>query len=114
MVGSNRKNSHIEAMKGSGGVGFLIRNTIMEHYNVMVEDDTKEGILWLKFISNLNKAELHTCVCYLLPTESSRNVDASECFDNLICQMHQDCKNKMFYICCDFNARCSDFKDFAL
>ena len=80
--GSNRKNIHIKAKKGSGGVGFLIRNNIMEHYNVMVEADTKEGILWLKFISKLNKAELHTCVYHLPPIESSRNFDAGECFDN--------------------------------
>ena len=29
-----------------------------------------------------------------------------------MCQMHQYCKDPMFYICGDFNARCSDFQDF--
>ena len=33
-------------------------------------------------------------------------------FDNLICQMHEYCKNATFYICGDLNARCSNFQDF--
>ena len=84
----------------------------MGQYDVVIEDDTIEGILWLKFVSKCNKAELHTCVCYLPPHESSRNIDADDFFDNLICQMHQYCKKEIFYICGDFNARCSDFNDF--
>ena len=110
--GNNRSNIHIRAKKGSGGVGFLVKNDIMGQYDVVIEDGTIEGILWLKFVSKCNKAELHTCVCYLPPHEFSRNIDADDFFDNLICQMHQYCKKEMFYICGDFNARCSDFNDF--
>ena len=110
--GSNRKNIHIRAKKGSGGVGFLIKNDVMKQFSIMVEDDTIEGILWLKLSSQLNDAKLHICICYLPPIESSRNIDANDFFDNLICQMHQYCKNEMFYICGDFNARCANFNDF--
>ena len=92
--GNNRSNIHIRAKKGSGGVGFLVKNDIMGQYDVVIEDDTIEGILWLKFVSNCNKAELHTCVCYLPPHESSRNIDADEFLDNLICQLHQYCKKR--------------------
>ena len=53
----------------------------------------------------------HICICYLPSIESSRNIDANDFFDNLICQMHQYCKI-MFYICSDFNARCANFNDF--
>ena len=110
--GNNRNNIHIRAKKGSGGVGFLVKNHIMEQFNIVIEDDTVEGILWLKFVSKIDEAVLHTCVCYLPPKESSRNIDADDFFDNLICQMHQYCKNDLFYICGNFNARCSDFQDF--
>ena len=110
--GNNRKNIHIKAKKGSGGVGFLIRNDLSRQFNIMIEDDSVEGILWLKFVSKSNNTELHTCVCYLPPIDSTRNVDANEFFDNLICQMHEYCKNATFYICGDFNARCSNFQDF--
>ena len=44
--------------------------------------------------------------------ESTRNIDACEFFDNLICQIHRYCKDSMFSSLGDFNARCSDFEDF--
>ena len=109
---NNRNNIHIRAKKGSGGVGFLVKKDILEQYSVQIEDDSIEGILWLKFVSKFKKTVLHTCVCYLPPHESSRNVDADDFFDNLICQMHEYCQKEMFYICGDFNARYSDFQDF--
>ena len=110
LFGNNRSNINIRAKKGSGSVGFLVKNDIMGQYvvTVVIVDDTIEGILWLKFVSKCNKAELHTCVCYLPPNKSSRNKDADDFLDNLICQMHQYCKKKCS-ICGDFNARCSDF-----
>ena len=33
-------------------------------------------------------------MCYLPPNKSSRNIDADDFIDNLICQMHQYCKNR--------------------
>ena len=35
--GSNRKNIHIRAKKGSGGFGFLIKNNVMKQFSIMVE-----------------------------------------------------------------------------
>ena len=43
----------------------------MGQYDVVIEDDAIEVMLRLKFASKCNKAELHTCVCYLAPHESS-------------------------------------------
>ena len=65
--GNNRSNIHIRAKTRSGDVGFLVKNDIMGQYDVVIEDDTIKGILWLKFVSKCNKAELHTCVCNLPP-----------------------------------------------
>ena len=63
--GNNRNTIHIRAKKGCGGVGFLVKNHIMEQFNIVIEDDTVEGILWLKFVSKIDEAVLHTCVCYI-------------------------------------------------
>ena len=84
----------------------------MKEFNIAVEDASTEGILWLKVTSKLTNTEMHACVCYLPPQESTRNIDANEFFDELICQTHQYCKDAMFFICGDFNARCSNFKDY--
>ena len=105
--GSNKKKYSYQGKKGFWGVRFLIKNDVMKQFSIMVEDDTIEGILWLKLSFQLNNVKLHICICYLPLIESSRNIDANDFFDNLICQMHQYCKSEMFYICGDFNARCA-------
>ena len=110
--GNNRKGLHKRAKKGSGGVGFLVKNEILNVYNVTVQDDMTDGILWLKFESRNSKETFFSCVCYLPPADSTRSIDANEFFDQLICQIHQYCKSSMFSICGDFNARCADFQDF--
>ena len=51
--------------KGSGGVGFLIKNDVMKQFSIMVEDDTIEGILWLKLSSQLKNVKLHIGILYL-------------------------------------------------
>lgn len=93
-------------------MGFLVKNDILKVFTVSVQDDSTEGILWLKFIARNGPGSFLTCVCYLPPIDSTRGIDANEFFDQLICQIHQYCKDSMFYICGDFNARCSDLQDF--
>jgi hypothetical protein len=50
--GNNRKDIHVNARKGSGGVGFLIKNDLLRYYRVKVLDDTEEGILWVKLVNS--------------------------------------------------------------
>ena len=49
-VFSERLNTgfNINAGVGSGGVGFLVRFTLFEDFNISVLDDTKDDILWIK------------------------------------------------------------------
>lgn len=47
-IGSNRKNIHIKAPKGSGGVGLLIKKWMFETYDIETIDNTYEGILGVK------------------------------------------------------------------
>ena len=53
-----------------------------------------------------------TCVCYLVPVNSSYNVNANDFFDNLLFQVSQYQDIAEFYICGDFNARCGDMADY--
>lgn len=111
--GQNRKRLHVRARTGSGGIGFLVRNEIMENFHVVICDDSYEGILWIKLQDKLNKSDvLYSCVCYLPPINSTRTCDANEYFDMLINQIHIYGKDAFFYICGDFNSRCSEMEDF--
>ena len=76
--GHNRRNIHFRAKVGSGGVGFLIKKTLLNDFHVSMLDDTYEGILWLKLIHKQGGDSIVCCVCYLPPINSTRNVDSSE------------------------------------
>ena len=111
--GKNRKSLHVNAKVGSGGVGFLIRDDIMNNFTVTVLDDTCEGILWLKLqrIDDENDC-FCICVCYLPPENSTRAINANEFFDTLITQIYSYQNNAIQFICGGFNGRCSDMEDY--
>ena len=52
--GLNRK-KHVKAKKGSGGIGFFVKNYLTNKYMVEVLDSKHEGILWLKFNAPQNE-----------------------------------------------------------
>ena len=46
--GNNRKR-HIKAPKGSGGVGFLVRSELFEHFKIKVMDKFVDDIIGVHF-----------------------------------------------------------------
>lgn len=70
--GQNRRSLHFRARKGSGGVGFLIKNTLFKTFDIRICDDLYEGILWLELINKDTKENIKACVCYLVPEFSTR------------------------------------------
>ena len=97
---------------GSGGVGFLFKEHILNEFDCKVLDDATEGILWLKFTHKLDNYSFLTCVCYLVPSNSTYHVSPYEYFDNLLCQISEYQNIGPFCICGDFSARCGDSSDF--
>ena len=57
--GQNRDTLHVNARKGSGGVGFLIKYDLLKHFNVCVLNSDFEGILWL----TTGNVAFNICVC---------------------------------------------------
>ena len=109
--GKNRQSLHLKAKVGSGGVGFLIRDDIMNSFNVTVLDDTYEGILWLKLQRIDNEGDCFCiCVCYLPPENSTRAINVNEFFDTLITQIYSYQNNTIQFICGDLNSRCSKWR----
>ena len=110
--GNNRKHLHVRARTGSGGVGFFIKLSLLNVFNVSVLDDSVEGILWLNMVHKVTGFRLLPCVCYLPPENSSRQVDGYEFYDNLLANIYQFQDMGLIYICGDFNSRCGDNDDF--
>ncbi|CAC5417977.1 unnamed protein product [Mytilus coruscus] len=111
--GHNRMGIHIRAKAGSGGVGFFVRNDLMELFKVIVVEDSIDGICWLKFEDKLNLDNIfYACVVYLPPENSTRAVNVYEFLESLMTQMYTIPKGNQFYLCGDFNSRCGDLNDF--
>ena len=90
-VGNNRKETHQRALRGSGGVGLLINNSLTTKYDIQVLDDSHEDILWvlLEVIRDEDREDsLIVGVCYLPPFGSSRGGNPDAFFDSMIDCLH--------------------------
>ena len=110
--GKNRVNLHSHARIGSGGVGFLIKNSLTDSFDVTVCEEPHEGIMLLKLQSRNDNHCIFPCVCYLPPKSSTRQVDAQEFYDNLLSLIYKYQNEGEIFICGDFNSRIGDAYDF--
>jgi hypothetical protein len=109
--GHNRLLIHRRAPCGSGGVGFLVKEKLLDIFNIRVLDDSCEGILWIVLNNKYTSFCLKACVCYLPPENSPRAVNAAAFFDNLLTGIYEQ-QNDPLFICGDLNSRCGDILDF--
>ena len=109
--GNNRKSISKRAFRGSGGVGILIRDSVLKQYSVASISDKHEGIIWLQFINRTTNKQFGICVCYLPPAGSSRGDQSQEFFDTLKALVIDNYHLGEFLICGDFNARCGTLED---
>ncbi len=102
----------MNASIGSGGVGFLLKDHILDNFSVIIADDTYERIYWLKLTAKRNDFVLMICVCYLPPIFSCRYVNGAYCCDTLLSHVYRMQNDGLFMICGDFNGRCRDMPDY--
>lgn len=102
--GFNRQDIHRNAPKGSGGVGLLVRNSLLDVYSAEIVDKQFDGILALKLVHNDTETEFCIFSCYLPPEHSTRGRDAQSLFAHLLSliYMYGDCD--YMYIAGNFNA----------
>ena len=110
--GHHRKNLHSNARRGSGGVGCFVKRSLLEKFDINVENKTVEDILWLKIESLFSKESIYLCICYLPPENSSRQVDAEQFYAELIKQVYQYQNYGKIIICGDFNSRIGEESDY--
>ena len=110
--GHNRQEQHHRAQTGSGGVGFLVKDDIMNDFKIAVKDASTEGILWIEVRSKTSEFCFNMCVCYLPPVDSSRHIDPHDFFETLLSQVYCFQQNGPFLICGDFNSRLGKNTDF--
>ncbi|CAC5404796.1 unnamed protein product [Mytilus coruscus] len=110
--GNNRETTHVNAVKGSGGVGFFVKSEICNKFEITLLDKCVKDILWIQIKSKTSNVSLCVAVCYLLPNESKRPNDKLSFFENLLQQVYCNLNNGYTIICGDFNARCGSNNDY--
>lgn len=101
----------MNAVGPSGGVGCLVRETLLVDFHVSVLDISYEGITWLKLENKSGEGVICLAVCYLPPSNSTRHVNAPDFFDTLLGNIHEYQQLGLTVICRDFNSRIGDMPD---
>ncbi|MDA8001866.1 MAG: endonuclease/exonuclease/phosphatase family protein [Alphaproteobacteria bacterium] len=111
--GHNRSCLSRKAVRGSGGVGVLVKSSWCKWWSVVIVDVEVEDVLWVKFENKKSHEMFFVAVCYFPPVGSSREVDTEERFQVLTEQIQRFQLEGQVVVCGDFNARCGNLKDHA-
>ena len=57
-IGRNRSLKHVRAPKGSGGVGFFIKNRLYDIFLISIVDNSYDGIFGIKFKHRISDIEI--------------------------------------------------------
>ena len=68
--GFNRDLKHVKSPVTHGGVGILVKNTILSLYSVSIIDKQVDGILAAEFKSKFSECNFLIFCCYLPPINS--------------------------------------------
>ncbi|CAC5366262.1 unnamed protein product [Mytilus coruscus] len=109
--GYNRVEIQKNAPKPSGGIGILVKKSILENYNASVIDRSFDGILGLKFENRMNDSNFLVFTCYLLPINSSRGRDAPRFFALLLAQIYLNDECDAMMLTGYFNSRIGSLPD---
>ena len=117
----NRTEYKKNTKRASGGIVIYVRDSLpFDTSNILIHKEN-DDILWLRIEgSKLNIADdVFICLCYNLPSDSSRqNLIDEDIFDRMCsyvaCLKNKFGSNSHFLICGDMNARTADRDDFVL
>ncbi len=110
--GYNRSLVHRRAPKVRGGVGFLIKNTVLSDYTFSIVDKTYDGIMVIDLTHKIIGTKLLFASCYLPPENSPYGRNATGFLNHLssICYSQSNVYDRL-YFCGDLNARVGDLQD---
>ena len=111
-IGNNRKHTNQRAPKPSGGVGVLVRDSLLDVYSVKVVDKDFDGVLALLFEDKETNYSF-MCICTYLPPENSvwgRN--AFMFYNHLLQLVYTFSDVDALCICGDLNSRIGGMSDY--
>ncbi|WAR27806.1 hypothetical protein MAR_013510, partial [Mya arenaria] len=109
--GFNRTEIHRNAPKASGGVGLLVKQSVVNEYDVATVDRVYDGIIAVSFTNKATGSDFIVFSCYLPPEGSTRGRDAQGFFAHLLTQIYAHANYDRMVVCSDFNARIGSLSD---
>ena len=100
-----RKEFHINATRGSGGVGFLISHEIFSRFFVTTIDEEKEDIFGLRLKCKMTDKICIIYSAYIPPADSPKGNEVENMLNHLLCKSYLYWETDLFLICGDFNGR---------
>ena len=100
-----------KAVRGSGGVGIMVKSSICQNWQIEIVDVTLEDVLWVKFQHQKSGCVAYVAVRYVPPVGSSGDVDVAEHFLLLEEQTQKFQAEGQVALCGDFNARFGGLRD---
>lgn len=102
--GHNRKTKHIKAPYTHGGVGILVKESLLKEFHVSEIDKSFDGILGLLFKHVDTEYSFINYVCYLPPDKSAWS-NPTDFYGHLTSQLYLNNDVDVIYLCGDFNSR---------
>ena len=109
--GYNRTSIHINAPKGSGGVGIFVRNTLYDTFDISTIDKLYGGILGLAPTNKLTSYKIAIFTTYLPPENSPWGRNVTEFYSHLLGQVYLRSDIDTVVLACDLNARIGNMSD---
>ena len=103
--GQNRVLKHVSAKRGSGGIGFLVKDSLFDDFMVTVTDKSVEGIMSIEMKHKQSEFIISVIGVYLPPENSTYGRDSSSYFAQLISLIYAAVNSDLTLVCGDFNAR---------
>ncbi len=109
----NRQTTHRLAPGTWGGVGFLIKQTVLDDYEMNIIDKTYDGILAIELVHREKQIKLLLITTYLPPENSPYGRDCSSFYNHLeqLCYSYSNEYDLMFF-CGDVNGRVGKLDDY--
>ena len=110
----NKKRSiaNIRGRRGTGGLAFVVKNTLLINYSIkQIYIDREEAII-LKLVHKLTGFTLTLLGIYLPPETSVYSQDPDQFFESLVGFLYEHCNDDLIVLLGDVNARISDKKDY--
>ena len=109
--GFNRTIRHVRAVRGSGGVGILIKNTVLNAFEVTYVDKSMEGIISMRLQDKVTKFNIFIMNGYLPPENSPHSCNSTDFFAYMLTQLYLNYDADFIMVCGDFNCRTGKMQD---